>query len=106
MLAFAVSANSEKLLTRTFSDRLLRDFAARRFRADRSAVTMLVTIIAVADDELIFSDKIRGDGPCPGLLNRRQSSRWHGWISMSATSPLRDRDVRRRDVLSVLTLHR
>jgi hypothetical protein len=25
---------------------------------------------------------------------------------MSATSPLRDRDVRRRDVLSVLTLHR
>jgi hypothetical protein len=58
----------------------MRDFVHRRFRADRSAVTMLVTIIAGADDELIFSDKIRGDGPCPGLLNRRQSSRWHGWI--------------------------
>jgi len=57
VLAFAVSADSEKLLTRTFSDRLMRDFAARRFRADRSAVTMLVTIIAGADDELIFSDK-------------------------------------------------
>jgi alpha-beta hydrolase superfamily lysophospholipase len=56
-LAFAVAPNSEKILARTYSHRLLRNFATRGYKADFAAATIPVTLIAGADDELMFSDK-------------------------------------------------
>jgi alpha-beta hydrolase superfamily lysophospholipase len=58
VLAFAVPSNSEKILTATYSDRLMRNFANHPdFRADLAAATKPLTIIAGADDELMLSDK-------------------------------------------------
>jgi alpha-beta hydrolase superfamily lysophospholipase len=58
VLAFAVPPNSEKILTGTYSDRLMRNFANHPdFRADLAAATRPLTIIAGTDDELMLSDK-------------------------------------------------
>jgi alpha-beta hydrolase superfamily lysophospholipase len=58
VLAFAVPPNSEKILTATYSDRLMRNFANHPdFRADLAAATKPLSIIAGADDELMLSDK-------------------------------------------------
>jgi pimeloyl-ACP methyl ester carboxylesterase len=58
VLAFAVPPNSEKILTATYSDRLMRNFANHPdFRADLAAATRPITIIAGADDELMLADK-------------------------------------------------
>jgi pimeloyl-ACP methyl ester carboxylesterase len=56
-LAFAVPPNSEKLLVPAYSDRLMRNFATRGYRADLAAVTRPLTIISGADDELMLADK-------------------------------------------------
>lgn len=57
VLAFAVPPNSEKRLTGTYTDRLMRNYAVRDWRRDFAAVTKPVTIISGTDDELMFSDK-------------------------------------------------
>lgn len=57
VLAFAVPANSEKNLTGTYTDRLMRNFAVKNYRRDFAAVTRPLTIISGADDELMFADK-------------------------------------------------
>ncbi|MGA7998312.1 MAG: alpha/beta hydrolase [Bradyrhizobium sp.] len=58
VLAFAVPPNSAKILTATYSDRLMRNFANHPdFRADLAAATRPITIIAGADDELMLSDR-------------------------------------------------
>ena len=58
VLAFAVPPNSAKILTATYSDRLMRNFANHPdFRADLAAATKPLTIIAGADDELMLSDR-------------------------------------------------
>ena len=58
VLALAVPPNSEKTLVSTYTDRLMRNFAARGdFRRDLAAATKPLTIISGADDELMFSDK-------------------------------------------------
>ena len=56
-LAFAVPANSESILAQTYSYRLLRNFASRGYKADFAAATIPITLIAGADDELMFADK-------------------------------------------------
>jgi len=53
----AVPANSEKRLTATYTDRLMRNFAVRDYRRDLAAVTKPLTIISRTDDELMFADK-------------------------------------------------
>jgi alpha-beta hydrolase superfamily lysophospholipase len=59
-LAFAVPPDSSKVLTATYSYRLMRDFAASRdFRGDFAAAARPITIFAGAADELMFSDKFR-----------------------------------------------
>jgi alpha-beta hydrolase superfamily lysophospholipase len=57
VLAFAVPPNSEKNLTSTYTDRLMRNFAVRDYRRDFAAVTRPLTIISGADDELMFAGK-------------------------------------------------
>lgn len=57
VLAFAVPPNSEKILTSTYSARLVRNFATRGYRADLAAATRPVTIYSGADDELMIADK-------------------------------------------------
>ncbi len=58
VLAFAVPPNSQKILTATYSDRLMRNFANHPdFRADLAAATKPLTIIAGADDELMLPDR-------------------------------------------------
>jgi len=57
VLAFAVPPNSEKRLTGTYTDRLMRNFAVRDYRRDFAAVTKPLTIISGADDELMFSER-------------------------------------------------
>ena len=56
-LAFAVPPNSENILVPVYSDRLMRNFATRGYRADFAAATRPVTIISGADDELMLADK-------------------------------------------------
>jgi alpha-beta hydrolase superfamily lysophospholipase len=56
-LAFAVPPNSAKILATTYSYRLMRSFATRGYKSDLAAVTRPITLIAGADDELMFSDK-------------------------------------------------
>jgi alpha-beta hydrolase superfamily lysophospholipase len=56
-LAFAVPPNSEMLLVPAYSDRLMRNFATRGYRADLAAATKPVTIFSGADDELMLADK-------------------------------------------------
>ena len=59
VLALAVPPNSEKTLVATYTDRLMRNFAVRGgdYRRDLAAATKPLTIIAGADEELMFADK-------------------------------------------------
>ncbi|SFU88599.1 MULTISPECIES: alpha/beta hydrolase [Bradyrhizobium] len=57
VLAFAVPANSERFLTPTYSDRLMRNFATRGYRLDLPAVTHPMTIFGGAEDEMMISGK-------------------------------------------------
>jgi alpha-beta hydrolase superfamily lysophospholipase len=56
-LAFAVPPNSAKVLVPAYSDRLMRNFATRGYKADLAAATRPLTLIAGADDELMVSEK-------------------------------------------------
>jgi pimeloyl-ACP methyl ester carboxylesterase len=56
-LAFAVAPNSENILVPAYSDRLMRNFATRDYRADLVAATRPLTIFCGADDELMLADK-------------------------------------------------
>jgi alpha-beta hydrolase superfamily lysophospholipase len=66
-VAFAVPASSQGILVPAYSERLMRNFATRNYRADFAAVTKPLTIIAGADDEMMRSDKyaetVRGIAP-------------------------------------------
>ena len=58
VLAFAVPPNSERNLVGTYSERLMRNFAVNGdFHRDLAGATRPVTVIAGADDELMFADK-------------------------------------------------
>lgn len=57
VLAFAVPANSERILTATYSDRLMRNFATHGYRLDLPLVTHPMTIFGGAEDEMMISDK-------------------------------------------------
>jgi len=57
VLAFAVPPNSERILTPTYSDRLMRNFATRGYRIDLPNVTRPLTIFSGAEDEMMISDK-------------------------------------------------
>ena len=58
VLALAVPPNSEKTLVGTYTDRLMRNFAASRdYRRDLATATRPITIISGAEDELMFADK-------------------------------------------------
>jgi pimeloyl-ACP methyl ester carboxylesterase len=56
-LAFAVPANSERYVNRTYSYRLMRNFATRGYQLDLAAARHPVTLISGASDELMFADK-------------------------------------------------
>jgi alpha-beta hydrolase superfamily lysophospholipase len=56
-LAFAVPPNSAKGLVPVYSDRLMRNFATRDYRADLAAATKPLTIYSGAADELMRADK-------------------------------------------------
>jgi alpha-beta hydrolase superfamily lysophospholipase len=56
-LAFAVPANSEKILASTYSYRLMRNFATRGYRSDFAAVTRPLALISGAEDELMLPQK-------------------------------------------------
>jgi alpha-beta hydrolase superfamily lysophospholipase len=59
-IAFAVPPNSSRILTATYSYRLMRNFAASRdFHTDLAAATRPVTIFAGSSDELMLSEKYR-----------------------------------------------
>jgi alpha-beta hydrolase superfamily lysophospholipase len=67
-LAFAVPRNSEKLLTPTYSVRLMRNFGTDgEYRADLAAATRPLTIFSGTDDELMIGDQyaeaVRGITP-------------------------------------------
>ena len=58
VLALAVPPNSEQTLVGTYTDRLMRNFAASRdYRRDLAAATRPITIFSGADEELMFADK-------------------------------------------------
>lgn len=59
VLALAVPPNSEKTLVATYTDRLMRNFAVRGgdYRLDLAAATKPLTIIAGAEEELMFADR-------------------------------------------------
>ena len=57
VLAFAVPPNSERILTATYSDRLMRNFATRGYRLDLPAVTHPMTIFGGTEDEMMISAK-------------------------------------------------
>jgi alpha-beta hydrolase superfamily lysophospholipase len=57
VLAFAVPPNSENMLVPVYTERLMRNFATRDYRADFAAVTKPLTLISGADDELMLADK-------------------------------------------------
>lgn len=57
VLAFAVPPNSERILTPTYSDRLMRNFATRGYRLDLPVVTHPMTIFGGAEDEMMISEK-------------------------------------------------
>ncbi|MDA9525426.1 alpha/beta hydrolase [Bradyrhizobium sp. CCBAU 11434] len=57
VLAFAVPANSERILTATYSDRLMRNFATHGYRLDLPAVTHPMTIFGGGEDEMMISGK-------------------------------------------------
>ena len=56
-LAFAVRANSAKILNPTYSFRLMRNFATRGYQLDLAAAHHPVTLISGASDELMLADK-------------------------------------------------
>jgi alpha-beta hydrolase superfamily lysophospholipase len=56
-LAFAVPANSARILASTYTFRLMRNFGTSGYRDDLAAVTRPLTLIAGADDEVMLSDK-------------------------------------------------
>jgi alpha-beta hydrolase superfamily lysophospholipase len=56
-LAFAVPANSERILNPTYSYRLMRNFATRGYQLDLAAARHPVTLISGASDELMLADK-------------------------------------------------
>jgi alpha-beta hydrolase superfamily lysophospholipase len=56
-LAFAVPANSERILVPTYSYRLMRNFATRGYRHDFAATTGPVTLVSGSEDELMLADK-------------------------------------------------
>jgi alpha-beta hydrolase superfamily lysophospholipase len=56
-LAFAVPANSERILNPTYSYRLMRNFATRGYQLDLAAARHPVTLIAGAADELMYAGK-------------------------------------------------
>ena len=56
-LAFAVPANSAKILNPTYSFRLMRNFATRGYQGDFAAAHHPVTLISGASDELMLADK-------------------------------------------------
>ncbi|MDA9434521.1 alpha/beta hydrolase [Bradyrhizobium sp. CCBAU 51627] len=57
VLAFAVPASSEAILTPTYSDRLMRNFATRGYRLDLPRVTHPMTIFGGTEDEMMISGK-------------------------------------------------
>lgn len=58
VLVFAVPANSEKGLTASYTDRLMRNFAVSGdYRRDLARATRPITVISGAEDELMFADK-------------------------------------------------
>lgn len=57
VLAFAVPPNSERILTPTYSDRLMRNFATHGYLLDLPAVTHPLTIFGGSEDEMMISDK-------------------------------------------------
>jgi alpha-beta hydrolase superfamily lysophospholipase len=56
-LAFAVPPNSARILTPTYSYRLMRNFATRSYKSDLVDAHHPVTLIAGASDELMLADK-------------------------------------------------
>jgi alpha-beta hydrolase superfamily lysophospholipase len=56
-LAFAVPANSERVLNPTYSYRLMRNFATKDYQGDLAAARHPVILISGAADELMFADK-------------------------------------------------
>jgi alpha-beta hydrolase superfamily lysophospholipase len=56
-LAFAVPPNSANFLVPAYSDRLMRNFATRGYRADLAGATKPLTIVSGAADELMLPDK-------------------------------------------------
>jgi alpha-beta hydrolase superfamily lysophospholipase len=56
-LAFAVPENSAKILNRTYSFRLMRNFATRGYARDLAAARHPVTLMSGADDELMLADQ-------------------------------------------------
>ena len=56
-LAFAVPANSERILNSHYSYRLMRNFATRGYKDDLAATHHPVTLMAGAADELMLADK-------------------------------------------------
>ncbi|MCP3447560.1 alpha/beta hydrolase [Bradyrhizobium sp. CCGUVB14] len=57
VLAFAVPPNSERFLTPTYSDRLMRNFATHGYRLDLPLVTHPMTIFGGTEDEMMISAK-------------------------------------------------
>ena len=58
VLALAVPPNSEKTLVGTYTDRLMRNFAASRdYRRDLAAAKGPITIFSGTEEELMFADK-------------------------------------------------
>jgi alpha-beta hydrolase superfamily lysophospholipase len=55
-LAFAVPANSERILNPTYSFRLMRNFATRGYQRDLAAARHPLTLISGAADELMLAD--------------------------------------------------
>ena len=56
-LAFAVPANSERILNPSYSYRLMRNFATRGYTRDLAAARHPLALIAGASDELMLADK-------------------------------------------------
>jgi alpha-beta hydrolase superfamily lysophospholipase len=56
-LAFAVPANSERILNPHYSYRLMRNFATRGYQVDFATAHHPITLISGASDELMLADK-------------------------------------------------
>ncbi len=73
-IAFAVPPNSNDRLTATYSYRLMRNFAARDFRADFAAATKPLAIFSGGADELIDSAKFQ---ETVWRARQHPDHRWH-----------------------------